>query len=294
MPKIFISHSNQDNVLTRQLATDLKAMGATVWVDFEQIASGNFAKSINEGLANSEYVILVKSPNSLASDWVREEVDAALNLRIKGRITNVITLTAEDCSDSDVPAIWDSLMDFDATEDYVRAVKGIGATLGLMSGSAQSSPIHPPIRKAAPKTNVAPQKPGRVVADAVVGGMIAFGNVFNIFTTFVMLASKPMVGVELQFWKMWGVGSGICLIAGCCLTTSKKWAMFFTLVCSVLAAFLFVWVTQQREFVAMIPVAYFGIGLQFVIVSYCTARLLGFFGKKEPAKTLPKNSKPIR
>lgn len=68
--RVFVSHSNLDNVFTARLVGDLKEMRAAVWVDFEKIAAGNFASSINDGLGQCDYVVFVQTPNSLASQWV--------------------------------------------------------------------------------------------------------------------------------------------------------------------------------------------------------------------------------
>lgn len=123
-PRVFVSHSNLDNEFTERLVGDLEAAGADVWVDFKKIASGNFARSINEGLGKCEWVVLVQTPNALDSEWVREEIDAAANLRVKKRIKDVIPVIAVDCSGVEVPPMWDTLHNYDATKDYDRALKG--------------------------------------------------------------------------------------------------------------------------------------------------------------------------
>ncbi len=132
-PRVFVSHSNLDNEFTERLVADLKAAGADVWVDYEQIASGDFAQSINEGLGKCDWVLLVQTPNALASEWVRGEINAAVNLKHKKRIRDVIPVVAASCPPNDVPPMWDVLHNYDATKDYARAVKGLIRALGIQT-----------------------------------------------------------------------------------------------------------------------------------------------------------------
>lgn len=132
LPRVFISHSNLDNEFTEGLVADLKKLGAEVWVDFEQIASGDFAASINSGLGSCEWVVLVMTPNAIESPWVTNEINAAVNLYTKKkRVRGVIPLVARDCTHVDVPPIWDALHSYDATRDYAKAVNGLAQAIGL-------------------------------------------------------------------------------------------------------------------------------------------------------------------
>lgn len=136
LPRIFVSHSNHDNDFTAKLVEDLKELGGDVWVDFEQIASGNFARSINDGLGSCEWVVLVKTPNSLSSEWVRDEIDAAANLKVKQRIKNIFIVTAGNCSKVATPPMWDTLMEFDVTQEYARPLASLAEALGLSMASS--------------------------------------------------------------------------------------------------------------------------------------------------------------
>lgn len=74
MAKIFISHSSKDKPFVTRLATDLAEVGHEPWLDEWQIQVGDcIVKSISDGLNESEYVIVVLSPNSVASGWVERE-----------------------------------------------------------------------------------------------------------------------------------------------------------------------------------------------------------------------------
>ena len=74
MTKIFISHSNQDNEFVRQLAQALKALGLNIWIDFIDIPAGmNWSTAIQQALDECEAMIVVITPNAMASPDVENE-----------------------------------------------------------------------------------------------------------------------------------------------------------------------------------------------------------------------------
>lgn len=78
---IFISYSSKDRAFVDQLATELRRLGHTVWIDFEGIRGGeSWKQSIADGLHPSRVVLLVLSPESISSEWVEEEVRTAQSL----------------------------------------------------------------------------------------------------------------------------------------------------------------------------------------------------------------------
>ena len=93
--KVFVSHSNADNEFTRRLVADLRTRGATVWVDFDDIDTGDFAATINQGMDNCDWMIVVLTPASLKSKWVIMEVNAAMNMIADGFIKGVVPIVAD-------------------------------------------------------------------------------------------------------------------------------------------------------------------------------------------------------
>lgn len=131
--RIFISHhhSPQEDAFTARLKADLRAAGADVWVDDDNVTSDNFVMRINEGLAGRQWLVLVMTPAAVGSVWVQEEVNAALNQVRKGRMRGVIPIVAQQCDDKDIPILWDALHRYDATQDYDKALEGMFRALGL-------------------------------------------------------------------------------------------------------------------------------------------------------------------
>jgi TolB protein len=74
MARVFISYSRQDVAFANRLATSLADLGADVWIDVEDIPAGmKWSKAIQQGLTVSEVMLVVISPDSMASSNVEDE-----------------------------------------------------------------------------------------------------------------------------------------------------------------------------------------------------------------------------
>jgi predicted nucleotide-binding protein len=75
MRTVFISYSSKDRDFAERLAADLRASGVGVWFDQWEIKVGDsITKKINDGIHDNDYLAVVLSPDSVASDWVRKEL----------------------------------------------------------------------------------------------------------------------------------------------------------------------------------------------------------------------------
>jgi hypothetical protein len=78
MANVFLSHSSQDKDFVRRLADDLRDLGHEPWLDEWKIRVGDcIVSKIQEGLAQADYVVLVLTPEAVASGWVDREWKAA-------------------------------------------------------------------------------------------------------------------------------------------------------------------------------------------------------------------------
>jgi WD40 repeat protein len=84
MAQVFISYSRKDLSFVEQLAVDLKNNGFDIWYDLSGIGGGSRWRSeIESGLSKSQFVAVVLSPDSVASEWVEREFLFASNLKLK-------------------------------------------------------------------------------------------------------------------------------------------------------------------------------------------------------------------
>jgi hypothetical protein len=74
MSRIFISYSRHDEKFARKLTRSLVEMGADVWLDVLAIPAGvNWSEAIQDGLDKSTLMLLIISPDAMASHNVGEE-----------------------------------------------------------------------------------------------------------------------------------------------------------------------------------------------------------------------------
>jgi hypothetical protein len=80
---VFVSHSTKDRPFVEShLIPFLQSSGIQAWYSKRSIASGSeWEHSIRSGLEGSEWVVVVVSANAIGSEWVRCEVDWALENR---------------------------------------------------------------------------------------------------------------------------------------------------------------------------------------------------------------------
>jgi hypothetical protein len=81
--RIFISHASEDKRLARMVAGILRRQGWEPWIDESGITGGSsWAASIQQALKASSVVVLLITANSVAKEWVLDEIVAARNLRV--------------------------------------------------------------------------------------------------------------------------------------------------------------------------------------------------------------------
>lgn len=82
MPKLFISYSRVDEPFARQLARSMSALGASIWIDVEEIPAGmKWSRAIQQGLDACDALLLVISPASMNSENVEDEWQYFLDQR---------------------------------------------------------------------------------------------------------------------------------------------------------------------------------------------------------------------
>jgi WD40 repeat protein len=70
---IFISYSKKDSDFALKLAEDLQEAGFKIWIDRTIGGGDKWRETIEKNLKAAEEVIIVVSPNSMASEWVKHE-----------------------------------------------------------------------------------------------------------------------------------------------------------------------------------------------------------------------------
>ncbi|MFP4324092.1 MAG: SUMF1/EgtB/PvdO family nonheme iron enzyme, partial [Anaerolineales bacterium] len=75
MTRIFISYSRKDKALADYIARQLRHRGAEVFIDYQKLIAGeDFIGRLGQEINRADYFVLLVSPRSVASRWVRAEV----------------------------------------------------------------------------------------------------------------------------------------------------------------------------------------------------------------------------
>lgn len=103
MAKLFISHSSKNKAFVRDLALDLESLGHAIWLDEWEIKVGEcIVTKVQEGLDSADYVILVLTPESVASGWVEREWKSKYWAEIEAGKVMLLPVLLEKC---DIPAL---------------------------------------------------------------------------------------------------------------------------------------------------------------------------------------------
>jgi ABC-type amino acid transport substrate-binding protein len=77
---VFISYAKSRRKLTANLARDLEAAGLSAWWDTDVLAGDDFLEHIEERLEDCKVAVIIWTPESIKSAWVRSEANHALRL----------------------------------------------------------------------------------------------------------------------------------------------------------------------------------------------------------------------
>ncbi|MGH7492396.1 MAG: toll/interleukin-1 receptor domain-containing protein [bacterium] len=78
---IFISHASKDDPFVKELRIALESLNLPAWVDSRNLRGGNkLAPEIDKAIEEARQIIVVLSPNTVNSPWVRKEISKALEI----------------------------------------------------------------------------------------------------------------------------------------------------------------------------------------------------------------------
>lgn len=120
MANLFLSHSSKDKSFVKTLAKDLLATGHEVWLDEWEIRVGEcIVKKVEEGIENSDYVIIVLSNHSVSSTWVGKEWRSKYMEEIVENEVRILPVIIEDCV---VPPLLSSKKYADFRRSYSQGI----------------------------------------------------------------------------------------------------------------------------------------------------------------------------
>lgn len=101
--RIFVSHTHTDNVWCREFVASLRQVGLDVWYDEHNLGYGRLMDEIDRELMARPIFIVVISPESVASQWVRLEMQTAMTLQLEQPERIIVPVVAQTAT---IPAFW--------------------------------------------------------------------------------------------------------------------------------------------------------------------------------------------
>lgn len=131
--KVFISHSAIDKPLVRKLSRAIKSGGFEVWLDEHELVVGDpLGKRIAEALQVAKVVIVVVSPDSMKSHWLKYELNLATERMVKGECRVIPVVIGGD----DIPPEVMGLLYADFRVSFASGLKAIKTALAYEAEKA--------------------------------------------------------------------------------------------------------------------------------------------------------------
>ena len=113
---VFVSHASTDGPVAERLAMGLRAMGYNSWYDKWELKGGDsIVQRIQDALSASDVLIVVLSPRSVASSWVKRELNSVLMAQLSGQQVLVIPVLIETC---EIPKLLTDTLHVDLRKDF--------------------------------------------------------------------------------------------------------------------------------------------------------------------------------
>jgi hypothetical protein len=131
--KIYISYSRKQLGIARRLADDLQQVGFAVWWDVSDLKGGaEWERAIETAIKTSQYCLILLTPDSVESEWVRREYMYAISQHVQ-----LIPVLYRDCQ---IPLALTAIQYLDFRRNkYTQGLKDLLATLG--SATVTSKPV---------------------------------------------------------------------------------------------------------------------------------------------------------
>jgi hypothetical protein len=139
---IFLSHNSADKPIAERIAAQLTEHGLEVWFDkWEIVAGESLSDRIEDGLKRASAFLILMSPNSMSSHWVREELRAALDRRRKEPDFRLIPVLLQAC---DIPPMLADYKYVDWQKDEAAAIVAIIAGIKHLTYKPSPTPTIEP------------------------------------------------------------------------------------------------------------------------------------------------------
>ena len=127
-PSVFVSYSSEDAPFAQSLAKALSDRNVGVWLDRWELRIGDsLTKRIGQALHKNDFIVVVLSPASVQSEWVRQELAEAMLREIQQKRVIVLPVIARACR---IPPFLTDKKYADFTRDPDSALNSLVEAIG--------------------------------------------------------------------------------------------------------------------------------------------------------------------
>jgi len=140
MTKVFISYSHADSKLALRLVADLQLHGLTVWFDsWDLLVGESLMDAITTAVHNHDVFVILLSPNSVSSEWVKRELEVAFAVQSQGRPIRILPVLLASC---DLPPELSQRKCADFRTDYYAGLADLLHALGASTDLVVDTNAH--------------------------------------------------------------------------------------------------------------------------------------------------------
>jgi hypothetical protein len=125
---MFVSYSHGDRELVAKAAADLSKAGIRVWWDSWEMQPGDILRDrVNDGIAKANAYLVIMSPSSITSSWVKYEINTAFIHTMEDQGVRIIPALTGSIDYSDLPPDFRMryCLDFRDEDLYVKSIAAL-------------------------------------------------------------------------------------------------------------------------------------------------------------------------
>ncbi|MFD6613172.1 TIR domain-containing protein [Micromonospora chalcea] len=135
MGHVFLSYSNEDRPVAAKLAAHLQERGVPLWWDASLQVGENWVRKIVRALDDATAILVLISPRSLKSEWVRHEWSIGL-----ANSRRIIPILISGARFTDLPPELADVVGVDLDSDYSGGLEKLVSALAELDKSTEPSP----------------------------------------------------------------------------------------------------------------------------------------------------------
>ena len=129
--QVFLSHAHEDAEFARRLATDLQGAGLNVWMTPDSIRPGeSWMSAIERGLGESGIFLVLLTPNSVRSQWVKKQAQWALQAD-QSNTVKLVPILVKSCDIGQLSSFLTLTQNVNFEQDYANGFDALCQTLGV-------------------------------------------------------------------------------------------------------------------------------------------------------------------